>query len=225
MKRIAQFAAALILIFVVGQFSLGGLQTPLSPQTAAAFPCNGVEVPTEADCVRTTTAVCYTTGSSGTIARTTCPTDQRTEDGKCYVFASSSQGVGNLREEDCVTLDRRAQGLTAEQAEGIERQEDIAERCAQYEETPDVERPAECGKLVEYINAAINFLSAGVGILVTIMIIIASIQFITSGGDPNKAQHAKERIRNSVIALIAYIFLAAFINYLVPGGIIQNGPF
>ncbi len=78
---------------------------------------------------------------------------------------------------------------------------------------------AGCTTIVtKYINPTINLLAAFVGIAVTLSIIIGGIQYGSSAGDPQKAAQAKNRIRNSLIALISFIFLYSLLNFLIPGG-------
>ena len=67
----------------------------------------------------------------------------------------------------------------------------------------------------------INILSATIGILVTVMIIIGGIEYSSAGGDPQKVAMAKKRITNALIALVSLFFLFVVINYLVPGGIFR----
>jgi len=74
--------------------------------------------------------------------------------------------------------------------------------------------------VTKYISTAILFLSGGVGIVVVIMIIIGGIQYTSSSGDPQKVGAAKQKIFNAVLALVAWVLLAGFLNYLVPGGIL-----
>ena len=77
-----------------------------------------------------------------------------------------------------------------------------------------------CGNFIdEYINPFIILLSGLVGVFAVISIIIAGIQYSSSADDPSKVSKAKQRIFNTVIGLVAYIFLFAFLNYLVPGGL------
>jgi hypothetical protein len=71
-----------------------------------------------------------------------------------------------------------------------------------------------------YINPALAVLTAAVGVLAVISIVVAGIQYSSSADDPATVTKAKQRIFNTVVGLIAYIFLFAFINYLVPGGIL-----
>ncbi len=77
---------------------------------------------------------------------------------------------------------------------------------------------SNCG-IIRYLVIFIRALSAIVGITVVIMIIIGGIQYSASADNPQTAQAAQKRIGNAVIALIAYIFTFAFLQWLVPGGI------
>ena len=72
----------------------------------------------------------------------------------------------------------------------------------------------------KYLNPVIALLSAVVGIVVVISIIVAGIQYSSAQGDPSKIQAAKQRIINSLIALFAFFFLFAALNWLVPGGLL-----
>ncbi len=78
--------------------------------------------------------------------------------------------------------------------------------------------PADCG-VVAYIQLAINILSAMVGIVVVIMIAVGGVQYVTAQDNPQAVEAARERIRNALIALVAYIFSYAFLQYLIPGGL------
>lgn len=75
-----------------------------------------------------------------------------------------------------------------------------------------------CDLVTKYINPLVNFLIALVGIAVVISIVIGGIQYGSSGGDPQKVTAAKNRIRNSLVALVTFIFLFAILNFLIPGG-------
>lgn len=76
-----------------------------------------------------------------------------------------------------------------------------------------------CG-IVKYLVLFINVLSAMVGVVVAAVIIWGGIEYSTSGGDPSKVQSAKKRIYNGIFALVAFIFTYAFLQYIVPGGIL-----
>ena len=79
----------------------------------------------------------------------------------------------------------------------------------------DIENP-----IYDMLRAIIRFLSAGVGIVIVLMIVISGIQYITSSGNPEATQGAKKRLGNAVIALLLFIFMAAILNFLVPGGLL-----
>lgn len=70
-----------------------------------------------------------------------------------------------------------------------------------------------------YINPVVAFLAAMAGVAVVISIVAGAIQYSSAGGDPGKVAAARGRITKAVIALLAFIFLYAFINYLLPGGV------
>lgn len=68
----------------------------------------------------------------------------------------------------------------------------------------------------------ISFLSIGIGILVTINVVMSGILWVTSGGDPQRKAKALSRIWNSAIALIIFIAGWTLINWLVPGGVLNS---
>jgi hypothetical protein len=74
-------------------------------------------------------------------------------------------------------------------------------------------------KIVQDLQEIVNFLSAGVGIVVTGAIIVGGIQYSIAGDNQQKLTDAKKRITNAVIALAMFIFMFAFIQWLIPGGV------
>jgi hypothetical protein len=78
-----------------------------------------------------------------------------------------------------------------------------------------------CNKFVtNYLNPFILLLSGLVGVAAVISIVVAGIQYSSSSDDPSAISKAKKRIFETVIGLLAYAFLLAFLNYIVPGGVI-----
>ncbi len=71
---------------------------------------------------------------------------------------------------------------------------------------------------VKYINPVIELLSALVGVVVVIAVIVGGIEYSSSGGDPQRAASGRKHITNALIGLFAYILLVAFLEFLVPGG-------
>jgi hypothetical protein len=73
--------------------------------------------------------------------------------------------------------------------------------------------------ILSYLGGVVNFLAAGVGVVVVAMVTLAGVQYITSHGDPQKVSAAKSRLVNAMIGLISFIFLYAFLQWLIPGGL------
>lgn len=71
-----------------------------------------------------------------------------------------------------------------------------------------------------YLGTIIRFLSAGVGIVVILMIVVSGVQYMTSAGNPDAVKGAKKRLTNAILALILFLFMAAILNFLVPGGLL-----
>lgn len=73
----------------------------------------------------------------------------------------------------------------------------------------------------DLIFAIIRWLSAGVGVVVVLSIVVGGLQYIGSQGEPNNTAKAVERIRNAIIALLIYIFSVAIIDFIVPGQVLK----
>jgi hypothetical protein len=75
------------------------------------------------------------------------------------------------------------------------------------------------GAIVAYIKMLLQFLSAGVGVTVVLMLVIAGVQYIISTGDPASIKAAKERIVNAITALALFVMGYAILSFIIPGGI------
>jgi hypothetical protein len=76
-----------------------------------------------------------------------------------------------------------------------------------------------CG-ITAYILLFTNALSAIVGIVIVIMIVVGGIQYSAAQDNPQAVQAARTRIINALIGLVLYLFMFAFLQYIVPGGIL-----
>lgn len=65
----------------------------------------------------------------------------------------------------------------------------------------------------------INILSVGVGIAAVGGIVYGSILYTTSGGSVEQTKKSRTIIANTVVGIVLYISMWAFLNYLVPGGL------
>jgi len=77
----------------------------------------------------------------------------------------------------------------------------------------------DCAVLADYIVPLINALSGAVGVVIVIMVVWGGIQYAAAKDNPQQAASAKEHIRNALFALVIYIFMVAFLNWIVPGGV------
>ena len=67
------------------------------------------------------------------------------------------------------------------------------------------------------LNAILVTVTVGVGIGATLAILFAGVTYATAAGDSGKVAKAKQMILNTVIGLIAYAFMWAFLRWLIPG--------
>ena len=65
----------------------------------------------------------------------------------------------------------------------------------------------------------INFLAVGVGLAVVGGIVWGAFMYASANGNASQAQQGITFIVNSVIGLVLFILMYAFINFLVPGGL------
>jgi hypothetical protein len=56
-------------------------------------------------------------------------------------------------------------------------------------------------------------------IAVIIGVLWGAIRYITSGGDAQKVAEGKDKIQKALLGLLAFIFLYALLNWLLPGGL------
>lgn len=95
---------------------------------------------------------------------------------------------------------------------------------------PDTKDPAldfsscknakDCTITNKYLNPLLRFLSAFVGIAVVISLLYSAIQYASAAGDAQKVAAAKHRVSTTLFAFVAYILLFAFLQWLVPGGVL-----
>lgn len=79
-----------------------------------------------------------------------------------------------------------------------------------------------CNKnpIVRNLNNIVRVLSALVGVVVVGNIILGGIQFAIAGDKADAVSAAKQRVVNGLIALVAFLFIFAFLQWLIPGGIL-----
>lgn len=83
--------------------------------------------------------------------------------------------------------------------------------------------PNGMGPIQDLLFALIRFLSIGVGVIITLSIVAAGIQYATAEGNAEATQKSKKRIQNAVIGLAIYIFAFSAMQFLIPGGLFKPG--
>lgn len=66
----------------------------------------------------------------------------------------------------------------------------------------------------------INILTGGIAITAVGGVIYASILYSSAGGSSDNIKKAKAMFMNIIIGVIAYALMYAFLNYIIPGGIL-----
>lgn len=73
--------------------------------------------------------------------------------------------------------------------------------------------------IIVWINFFVNLLTVVIVAGSALMIAIAGIQYTTSRDNSQAVQSAKGKIWNVALGLLAYLFLYAFVQWLIPGGV------
>ncbi len=72
----------------------------------------------------------------------------------------------------------------------------------------------EGGSIINILKLVVDIMTIGVGILGVIGISIVGIQYLTAGGNEEKARKAKRRLFEIVIGLVAYAVFYAILIFL-----------
>ena len=106
--------------------------------------------------------------------------------------------------------------------ETIEKTKAIPDPPKPVETSIDIGCQNKGNPIIDMTFGIVRFLSAGVGLVMVGSIVVAGIQYSASAGDPQAAAKAKSRISSTLIALLIFIFSYALLNYLIPGGFLNN---
>jgi hypothetical protein len=156
---------------------------------------------------------CYTAADGGSINPSACGTSggsgSAVADKKCFLRGGATAAYV---EQDCATItvtpatDPGASGGVG----GGVRENDC--------NAPVLDK-TNC-QIINYLIIFIDTLSALVGVVVVAAIVTGGIQYTTSADNPDKIQKAKHRITNALIGLFGYIFIFAFLQWVIPGGVL-----
>lgn len=84
-----------------------------------------------------------------------------------------------------------------------------------YEDVPDVGKVATIQGLECIFIRILNIATSLAGLAVFIMLLVGGFKYLTSGGDPKKAQSAKDTLSHAILGLVLIIaawFILQFIE-------------
>ena len=95
-----------------------------------------------------------------------------------------------------------------------------AAKCGDVE-TSVIDYGSRTGKdaIVELIRIVVRIMTAGIGILAVGAVVFGAVLYTSSGATPDNVKRAKNIWMNTVIGLLLFAFMAALMNFLVPGGV------
>lgn len=138
------------------------------------------------------------------------PTSGTYEDDKCYLVGNNTNypdGKFDALEHPCSDPRFAGTAPTGTAASGVEPD------C----KDPNVSRD-NC-QIVARLLGFINVLSGLVGIVAVVMIAVWGIQYTIARDNPQMVASARLHLLQTVIALISYLFIYAFLQWIVPGGV------
>mgnify|MGYP000869138631 FL=1 len=75
-------------------------------------------------------------------------------------------------------------------------------------------------KIEDILNMVLVVVTTGVGIAAVGSIVFAGVLYITARDNAAQVSKAKTMIMNTIIGIIAYILMWAFLEWIIPGGIL-----
>lgn len=75
-------------------------------------------------------------------------------------------------------------------------------------------------KIEDILNMILVVVTTGVGIAAVGSIVFAGILYITARDNAGQVSKAKTMIMNTVVGIIAYILMWAFLEWIIPGGVL-----
>lgn len=145
------------------------------------------------------------------------------QDNRCYFIGLGGTDEGGKRGPKCTEWRNNAtdtRGTVEDPGTSLPDPSGSATTTGRFECTGDA--CVNDNPITKFLFVVINLLSGAIGIIIVAVIILAGIQYTTSGGNPQQAAQAKKRIINAIIALVAFFFLFAILQWLIPGGIFKS---
>lgn len=88
--------------------------------------------------------------------------------------------------------------------------------------TPSKTDPNSCLKdngIYLWLEYFINLFVIIVVVGSAVMIAYAGVEYVTSAGNPERVKSSRDKIRSVIIGMLTLVFLSAFLEWLIPGGV------
>ena len=97
----------------------------------------------------------------------------------------------------------------------------VAAQCggAQYTSIIKCNEKAGEGAIIYLLRYVIQLMTYGVGILAVGGVVYAGVMYASASGNQEQVKKAKMMLFNVAIGLLAYAFMFAITNFLIPGGV------
>ncbi len=93
----------------------------------------------------------------------------------------------------------------------------VTSTCESEDTCTDLEN--DCA-LIDRINGGLNLMAFITLPIIILMVVVGGVQYSASNGDPSKVQASKDRIYKALLALVSFIFMWSFLQWLIPGGVV-----
>lgn len=89
-------------------------------------------------------------------------------------------------------------------------------------ETPAGNDDVKKSGVWQVLLLVINIMTAGIGIVAVGAIAYGGVLYASAGGSSEQTKKAITIITNTVIGLVSYLLMTAFLNFLIPGGVFNG---
>lgn len=164
---------------------------------------------------------------TGALLLTEPPEEGEDLEPACEVAEGEWTQPDGAEEETCVCPDGTVPNLVGgETCRGsvVDTDRDYDGRDGDTTIATDIECESEeigenCG-VIKYILLLTRALSAIAGVSIVASIMIAGYQYMTARDNSGQVQAARTRIMWAIVALMVYIFMFAFLEFMIPGGLL-----
>lgn len=85
---------------------------------------------------------------------------------------------------------------------------------------PTTSNTVQTNPIVAFLKMLLQFLAVGLGLAIVGGFAAGGIVYSTARGNAQQVQKAEEILRNTIIAVVLFIFTFTIVNFLIPGGLL-----